>query len=873
MESYPKGAPASTSNVRDAALHALACGLSILPPRQDGTKAPMSPGGEWKWYQENRASLDQLHAWYGTKGTPKLTGLGTVCGAVSGNLECLEFDAEGRTYDAFKAAAVALNLGDLVERIEAGYLERSPSGGIHWLYRCETIAGSTKLAQYESGELDGNGKPIVKPLIETKGEGGYIILAPTNGRVHPSRGAYELLRGGFDSIATITPQERLSLWALARSFDETPHAELPGKAEARCRKEHAAGWGDGDVVSPLDDYNARSDWPDILPAGWKPVYRRGDTEYWCRPGKAKGVSATINRDGSDRLFVFSTSAGFEAEKPYSKFAAYALLNHGNDFTAAFHALSRAGYGTFKAWVWEGGKWELRTLPNPCPKGGHVRIARPGEKPPARPPKGVKVDAADPSVDLEPEAPLEDDQGLDLGLGKRPRTDLGNAERLVARHGHDLRYCHPWSKWLVWDGRRWSLDQTGAARRRARNTVRAIGREASAQADPEKRKAMLLWGLTSEKRDKISAMLHLAEAEEGIPVLPERLNADPWSFNCRNGTIDLRTGELRHHRREDLITQICPVDYDAAAQCPLWLETLDLFLDRGDASVKAELLDYFQRLCGYAMAGVVRDHIMPVAYGTGSNGKSTILGTLMDVFGADYAMKCPPDMLMAKRTDSHPTDRADLFGKRLVVAIETEAGRRLNETMVKELTGGDRIRARRMREDFWEFEPTHTLIMATNHKPVVRGTDHGVWRRLKLLGFTVSLGDDVADKAMPEKLRREHRGILAWCVRGCLAWQERGLAAPDDVTEATAGYRREQDLLGAFLDECTLSGRQYRAKASELYARYKAWGEAGGEFVVTNTAFSLALQERGFERERSNGTWYLGLGLADSGDTTSGEASL
>lgn len=450
--------------------------------------------------------------------------------------------------------------------------------------------------------------------------------------------------------------------------------------------------------------------------------------------------------------------------------------------------------------------------------------------------------------------------VDHTLAKRPRTDLGNAERLVTRHGQDLRYCHPWKRFLVWDGRRWKLDDTGEARRRAKKTVRGILGEARTIEDDEKRKAHALWGLTSEKRDKIAAMLHLAEVEDGIPILPAAMDADPWSFNCRNGTVDLRTGELRPHRREDLITKVCDLDYDPEADCPLWLATLATFFHREDRAKQTALVGYWQKLCGYALTGVIRDHLMPVAYGTGSNGKSTLLGTLLEVFGTDYAMKCPPDMLMAKKTDSHPTDRADLFGKRLVVAIETEAGRRLNETMIKELTGGDSIRARRMREDFWEFKPTHTLIMATNHKPAVRGTDHGIWRRLKLVPFTVAMDDAQADKAMPEKLRDEYPGILAWCVRGCLAWQEDGLATPAEVTEATASYRREQDIIGAFLDECTTRSNALKVKASDLYKRYTEWAEAGREHVASMKMFSAAIEERGIEKKTSNGVWYMGLGL-------------
>ena len=167
-----------------------------------------------------------------------------------------------------------------------------------------------------------------------------------------------------------------------------------------------------------------------------------------------------------------------------------------------------------------------------------------------------------------------------------------------------------------------------------------------------------------------------------------MDLDPWAFNVANGTIDLQSGELRPHRRQDGITKLCEVSYDVNAPCHLWLETLRTFFSRPDPNHQGALIDYWQRLCGYALCGVIRDHVLPVAYGTGSNGKSTILGALLDVFGPDYSMKATPDMLMAKRNDSHPTDRTDLFGKRLVVAIETEEGLRLNETMVKELTGGD-----------------------------------------------------------------------------------------------------------------------------------------------------------------------------------------
>jgi putative DNA primase/helicase len=445
--------------------------------------------------------------------------------------------------------------------------------------------------------------------------------------------------------------------------------------------------------------------------------------------------------------------------------------------------------------------------------------------------------------------------LDSSLAKKARTDMGNAERLAARYARKLRYCHVWGKWLSWTGEHWAIDKSGVANRAAKNTVRRMYREAETVDDDDKRKQLVMWALASESRKARNAMIDMAASEPGIPVQPEDLDSDPWAFNCTNGTINLRTGTLRPHHQDDMITRLCPVAFDPHAQCPTWLATLDLFF-----ASDQRLIAYWQRLCGYALVGVIRDHILPIAYGVGSNGKSTILGALMDVMGTDYAMKAPPALLMAKAHEAHPTERADLFGKRLVVAIETESGRRIDEVLIKELTGGDRIRARRMREDFWEFSPTHTLMMATNHRPVVRGTDHGIWRRLKLIPFTVTMPDEKADKAVPEKLKAEAPGILAWCVRGCLAWQEIGLNEPDSVKLSTAEYRSEQDVIGAFLEERTLADPAVRARCGEVYAAYKDWAEKAGEKPLSLKAFGLTMKERGFNTIASNGKWYLGIGL-------------
>jgi hypothetical protein len=353
-----------TPDVRTAAINALSRGLCVFPPAENGTKAP---DGRWGEYQTSRSTIDDIRRWYGASGPPKRTGLGVICGAVSGNLEAFEFDRQGSAYEPFKEAARGLGMGDLIDRLEAGYLERSPSGGIHWLYRCEAVSENTKLAEYESDKINpATNKPIPKALIETRGEGGYIVTAPTNGRVHPTGGAYVLISGGFGSIPTITAEERAELWSLARTFDEMPPEEdacEPREAAGRASQ----GQSDWDVL-PGTDYGERTTWDEILPKhGWQRAYESRGVVHWRRPGKSVGVSATTNYAETDLLKVFTTSSDFAAGKTYTKFAAYAVLEHGGNFPLAFRALADLRYGKRKPKP-EGAQ------PPPPPAGGDAEDA-------------------------------------------------------------------------------------------------------------------------------------------------------------------------------------------------------------------------------------------------------------------------------------------------------------------------------------------------------------------------------------------------------------------------------------------------------------------------------------------------------------------
>jgi putative DNA primase/helicase len=422
------------------------------------------------------------------------------------------------------------------------------------------------------------------------------------------------------------------------------------------------------------------------------------------------------------------------------------------------------------------------------------------------------------------------------------TDTGNAKRLAARHGHNIRYCWIWGKWLVWAGKRWKLDDSGAVYRLAKETIASIYREAANTADEATRKELARHAMRSESERAIAAMISLARSDPGIPVHPDQLDADGFLLNVLNGTIDLRTGELREHRREDLITKIAPVPYDPHAKAPTWTAFLEHVLPR------EELREFVQRASGYSATGDTSEQCMLIHHGPGANGKSTFQETVATALG-DYALRTPTETLLAKRSGSVPNDVARLKGARFVTASETEEGRRLAESLIKDLTGQDTISARFMRAEWFDFKPTHKLQLSTNHKPEIRGTDNAMWRRIRLVPWGVTIPPAQQDKKLPEKLRSELHGVLEWIVRGCLEWQRLGLDPPDVVKAATEDYRAEMDVLAAFIaDRCVVDDAA-TAPATPLYEAYKQWCEEDGEKSESQRRFGMRLRERGFSDAR------------------------
>jgi len=347
---------------------------------------------------------------------------------------------------------------------------------------------------------------------------------------------------------------------------------------------------------------------------------------------------------------------------------------------------------------------------------------------------------------------------------------------------------------------------------------------------------------------------LKDAACHIQAQPDDFDADPYLLNCHNGTLNLHTGKLQPHQPADLLTKMANVSFDEGAQCPRWDRFLmEIFL--GDD----ELIRFIQRALGYSLTGSVDEQVFILCYGKGANGKSTLIGLVEKMLG-DYAMTAAPGLLVAKKYEAHPTELADLFRTRFVATSEVKTDARWDEERIKQLTGGDKIKARRMREDFWSFEPTHKIWLSANHRPATADNTLAFWRRVKMIPFNATFQGEQRDNSLLMTLMAEAPGVLAWMVRGCLDWQKNGLGSAAAVEVATNTYRQLSDEIQIFVDECCTKTATARIKARELYLAYVHYFEQRHERVQSETNFGQRIRDLGFEVKKSGGMFYLGLEL-------------
>jgi putative DNA primase/helicase len=323
-----------------------------------------------------------------------------------------------------------------------------------------------------------------------------------------------------------------------------------------------------------------------------------------------------------------------------------------------------------------------------------------------------------------------------------------------------------------------------------------------------------------------------------------VDKDPWLFNVGNGTIDLKKGVFREHCREDMITKIAQVSYDGEAECPAWKQFIREIMD-----YKPELIEFLQTAAGWALTGDTSEQVMFILFGSGANGKSTFLNVLMKLMG-DYGISASTETFMKKNGDQISNDIARLRGARFVVTSEAEEGRRLSEPLIKLITGTDAMTARFLYGEFFEFTPTFKIFMASNHKPVIRGTDLGIWRRIKLIPFTTTIAPEKQDKHLEQKLLEEKPGILNWLIEGAQRWFEKGLAAPVVITSATEEYRNEMDVLGAFIKDCCIQSPGVSVRAREIFKSYLDWCEENNEHACSERFLATQLKELGLEKGRT-----------------------
>lgn len=783
---------------------AVAChnvGISIVPVHAGEKRPALS---HWKQYQSECATIEQIIDWYTSNPG---WGLGIVCGKVSGNLEMLEL--EGRAADLeseIAALAEASGLGDLFSRVcYTGWSETTPSGGVHYYYRLEgDVPGNTRLAQTTDREV----------MAETRGEGGFVVVAPTDGSHHPTGQSWQPRSGSPTTIPTLTSEEHDALWELFRSINQ----HMPPEAETKTRRA-TDGSGFTDGVTPGDDYEQRTTWNEILePHGWTAVFQQGKTVYWRRPGKNRGVSATTGHaDDRDRLYVFSTSAGFDTETPYTKFGAYTVLNHNGDHHAAAKTLAKEGYG-------QPGKQliERKVIP--------LRKASIGDALDNR----VTLTTVTTEGNTVTEAASEEATRPELALVTS--TLVGSqdyeAREFVTQYRHVLAYCPDWGKWVAWNGHVWeSQDQKtgGQSREDMREYLRSFPEDTP---DQRKYKTKLL------SDSQVSARLNLARTDVDMIRREKEFDQYPFELNTPDGIVNLHTGEMLPADSTRLHTKVTGVTPDFDMRTPLW----DKFLEQtfgGDQ----EAIGYLQRLAGYSATGELREHVLPFMYGSGGNGKSVLLEVLVSVLG-DYATVAPPNFLMTKAKNDE-TEFTVLIGRRLVVCSEVNVNSRFDEQRLKQLTGDRQIPARYLYGESFTFTASHTLWLVGNHKPKIPAGGESIWRRLQLVGFNHTVPREEQIKNLSERLfQEEGAGILAWVITGAVEYLSvNDLYPPQTVIRDTLEYEEEEDAIARFVEQCLIigGGEYVRVSSADMNTKYRAWCSAENEKEISATALARELR--------------------------------
>lgn len=776
----------------ETAIVALDNGFSFLPIEDNGTKMPSI--SSWSELMQGRPTKYEAEAWF----EQESKGIAIVGGAVSGNLEILDFDADAwDTFYNWESKVVEAGHRELLQRVCQGYTEQSPKPGVHIMWRCtEPVEGSQKLAMRY--KLDDNGQRIKKGtgyerevLIETKAEGGYVIIAPSSGRVHPTGKPYTLLAGGLDKVATVTPSEREILLRLARELDEIP--QEPATPRVTIKNESYSG-----QVKAGDDFNERGDWEKLLTgAGWRLLRRHPDGKLdWVRPGSSSRVlHATTGAKGADVFYCFTPNTEFIEGRPYSKFSVYTMLLHEGNYTAAAKALAEEGYGS-----------------RPTTTG---------------------------SVKFTPKPQQEGEVAEDLDLTRFPANDEGNAQAFMSMFGSDFKFSDSLG-YLYWTGTHWSRDN--ASKVFHERVVEVL----TQRSDEALGRSEAIYKVSAPSALRVSWAKQMITPK--LACLPSDFDRHPDYLNVANGTIDLRTGELLPHRRENMFTHCLATDYRPES---LMLNTEWQDFLKHTVSDPEVMVDYLQLAVGYTLTGHTNEEILFFLYGPPRSGKGTFTETLLALMGKDLSTEVDFQTFASKRDgDTNNFDLAPLKAARAVFASESERHDRLNSGKIKALTGGNYVRCSFKHRDHFEYQPQYKIWLSSNWGVNGDADDGALWSRVKVITFPHShVGSE--DKHFKRTLRlpEAQEAILAWAVRGAQRWYalgRGGMDTPETVAKDTSEHRGSADFIQEWLEECTTPDETHWSSNSKVWPSYEDWCRSNGVQAKSQKAFAYTLQIKGYK---------------------------
>lgn len=837
----------------DAALTWHDAGCSIIPVRADGTKIPV---GEWKPFQITRMERPRLEKWFHQH--PE-QGIGIICGAISGNLEMLELEGRACNGDILDQIIEACGEDDTFEQLlSQGYCEWTPSGGLHFLYRLadHEVPGNTKVARRPATVEELAEKPLdkIKVLAETRGEGGYLVVAPSGGRVHATGDSWSVAAGQLGEIPTITWRQRQTMVeAIHRVLDEMPEA-----APAPPRPSPAS-LLPGRDTRPGDDYNNRADWNDILvPHGWTISHHQGHTTYWVRPGKdaRAGHSASTGRaaDG-DRLYVFSSATVFEPETPYNKFSAYALLEHSGDFAAAARALRSQGFGDRTA-ATMGMAASTQATSSALAQTNWADAAVDTAAVPTI--QAAQVAVRDPSwlhAWSKPFIPAD-------ALEYEEQSYAAGGSVYASVYEDTFKYCGELKKWFFFNGSTWEQDRTDAHEQGVVHMLMETGKRARADENTELAKWIRSMGRSSSPN-----LARWARSDPRIAIVREQFDQRRHLITLENGIFDLDTATFTNgHDPKLLLTKKLGISYDKDATAPRW----DSFL--AQVLPSADIRGYIQRAAGLTLLGNADERALFLLHGKSGTGKSQFIRVMELLFG-DFAETAASATFNAtSKTVTLTNDLNDLRGKRFVSLSELDQDEKLNESLVKRLTGGDTAKSRGMYQENRQWRVEFMMWMATNYLPRLNSDDNAIWRRVKPIEFpteVASLGPEI--NGLAEKIfAEESSGILNWLLEGVRLYQEHGLGDLEQITEAVTNYRRDVDNVAQFMDAAAddhliVRNEDANMPARNLHAMYQTWCAGNGIRWLGERRFGQRLESLGFERKKlATANVWLGVGTGQHG---------